>query len=78
MLKKLLFVAGLFSALLIAQPTTSQMVSAVKKNPSLLNTPEAQAELQKRGLSKTDVINKLKESKNLDKNKNIKKILIKH
>ena len=39
--------------------SVSQVKSMVKANPALLNTPQAQAELAKRGLSKGDAMNKL-------------------
>ena len=39
--------------------TTSQAISMVKANPALLNTPQAQAELTKRGLTKGDVMSKI-------------------
>lgn len=39
--------------------STNQAISVVKANPALLNTPQAQAELAKRGLTKGDVMNKL-------------------
>ena len=38
---------------------TSQAISMVKANPALLNTPQAQAELTKRGLTKGDVMSKI-------------------
>ena len=50
----LLFGVGLFAA-----PDMAQIKAAVQQNPALLETPQAQAELKKRGLSTEDVKAKL-------------------
>lgn len=49
--------------LLHAVPSTDELKRAVEKNPELLNTPQAQAEMKKRGITDEDVQNKLNESK---------------
>ena len=50
--------SGLWSSVAISLSAV-QAMSVVKANPALLNTPQAQAELAKRGLSKGDITNKL-------------------
>jgi len=54
---------GIFSSQTIAL-SADQAMSMVKANPALLNTPQAQAELAKRGLSKGDITNKLNSTDN--------------
>ena len=51
-----------FASQSVVALSTNQAMNLVKANPALLNTPQAQAELTKRGLSKSDVINKLGEA----------------
>ena len=43
--------------------SATQAVSLIKENPALLNTPQAQAEMSKRGLIKSDVMNKVDATK---------------
>ena len=57
-LKLIVIVSGLWSSVAISLSAV-QAMSVVKANPALLNTPQAQAELAKRGLSKGDITNKL-------------------
>ncbi len=62
LLKKILrlvsFMIGFGSSMAFALSAT-QAMSMINKNPALLNTPQAQAELTKRGLTKGDVMNKV-------------------
>jgi len=51
------------SLVLNAAPNTDELKRTIQKNPELLNTPQAQAEMQKRGISDEDVQKKLQESK---------------
>ncbi|MBN2816356.1 MAG: SLBB domain-containing protein [Campylobacterales bacterium] len=53
---------------LYAIPSVTELKSAIKQNPELLNTPEAQAEMQKRGITDEDVKQKLLESESLGEN----------
>ncbi len=59
-MKKLLLL--LFFVVNIFAINEAQAISAVKANPALLNTPQAQAVLQQKGLTKQDVLNKLNKS----------------
>jgi len=52
----------IFTFSLYAIPSVSELKAAVKENPELLNTPEAQAEMQKRGITDEDVKQKLLEA----------------
>ena len=42
-----------------SQPSQAEVISAVKSNPALLDTPQAKAQMQKMGISKSDVLTKL-------------------
>ena len=59
MIKFILLCVMFFTIVLNAQPTVSEVVSAVKSNPALLDTPQAKAEMQKRGVNKDDVLKKV-------------------
>ena len=54
----MIVLVGLISSSVIAI-NSSQAINMVKANPALLNTPQAQAELARRGLTKGDVIGRL-------------------
>ena len=61
------FLIGLIAFILMAissyaQPSMEEVKAALEENPSLLNTPQAEAELKKRGLTKEDVEKKLQNS----------------
>lgn len=57
-----IFLASVFFLSLNAAPSVAQITQAVQANPALLNTPQAQAVMQEKGLSTTDVKQKLSES----------------
>ncbi len=67
MLKKFIVLVSLFITFLFAQLSQSQIISAIKSNPALLDTPKAKAELKKRGISKDEILSKL-ETKNIQSN----------
>lgn len=56
---KLLMIMGLFIISLSAEPTMSEVITQVKQNPALLDTPQAKSEMSKRGLDKGDVLSKI-------------------
>ena len=58
-LKKIFVLLFVFVSCLFAQPTQSEIISAVKSNPALLDTPQAQAQMLKRGISKKQVLLKI-------------------
>jgi polysaccharide export outer membrane protein len=51
-----------------AIPNIEDLKQQVKNNPELLNTPQAQAEMKKRGITNEDVQEKLDMAKDLDQN----------
>ena len=66
MLKKL-FLLALFASTLFAEPSVSEAKSAIEANPDLLNTTQAQLYMQKNGLTKEEILNKInKKSENTD------------
>jgi len=54
-----LLLTTIFAISLSAAPSVEQMKEAVKKNPSLLNTPQAQAMLKEKGVTAAEVRAKL-------------------
>jgi len=52
-----------FLSLLHSEPSMAQMKQAVSQNPALLNTPQAKAMMQEKGVSLSEVKQKLIESK---------------
>jgi len=61
MFLRLLFSTLVISLSLFAAPSIEEMRAAVMKNPALLDTPEAQAMMKEKGLSKADVKGRLYE-----------------
>jgi polysaccharide biosynthesis/export protein len=57
-LRTILVTTSLFLSL-YAVPNVEELSRAIKDNPELLNTPEAQAEMKKRGVTDEDIKNKL-------------------
>jgi len=57
----------LLTLALFATPSIDELKAAVEKNPALLNSPQAEALMKEKGLSKADIEAKLK-SDNLTKN----------
>jgi len=51
------------TTLLLAEPSLAQVKQAVTQNPALLNTPQAKALMQEKGVSASEVKQKLAESK---------------
>lgn len=62
MLKKIIFLLSLSVSIAFAAPSQEEVINAVKSNPALLNTPQAQAEMAKRGVNKSDVLSKINAS----------------
>ena len=56
----LLLLAFLVPVVLVAQISEKEIISAIKQNPALLDTPQAKAEMIKRGLDKTKIMSKVK------------------
>ena len=58
---------------LYANISDEQLKNAIKSNPNLLNTPQAQAEMQKRGISQDAILSKLNKDKSeeIDDNKKV-------
>ena len=59
MFKKFILLLSLCFSFAFAEVSPSAVTSAVKANPALLNTPAAQAEMAKHGVSKSDVLSKI-------------------
>ena len=59
MFLRLFFSSTLLFCSLYAVPNVEELKQAVKANPELLNTPQAQAEMAKRGITSDDVKEKL-------------------
>ncbi len=59
MLLRTLFFVSMFTFSLVAAPNLAQIKAAVSANPSLLNTPQAQAAMAEKGISAADVKAKL-------------------
>ncbi len=70
MFKKIFLISCVLISFSLAQISQSAAISAIKTNPALLNTPQAQAEMAKRGISKSEVLSKIDGQKSL-KNNNI-------
>jgi len=49
----------LVSTVLLAQPNRAEVISAIKSNPAILNTPQAQMEMQKAGVDRQTVLDKV-------------------
>ncbi len=73
MFKKVILFTGLFCSLLFAEVSQSQAISAIRANPALLNTPQAQAEMSKMGISKSEVLSKMNTIKDAKKDEIIVK-----
>ena len=67
MLLRILLSTLLFSLSLLAAPSMDEMKAMVQKDPSLLNTPQAQAMMKEKGLTKADLESRLKKSQNMTK-----------
>ena len=65
MFLRILLFPLLFTLSLLAAPSIEEMKAMVKQNPDLLNTPQAQAEMKKRGITKSDVESRLEKSKEM-------------
>jgi len=65
MIYRVLLAIILFGSLLYATPSIEQMKAAIAKDPSLLDTPQAQAIMREKGLSREDVENKLAKQKKM-------------
>jgi len=59
MFKKFILLVILCFSFALADVSQSAIISAVKANTTLLNTPAAQAEMAKRGVSKSDILSKI-------------------
>jgi len=66
MFLRIFFLSSLFVLSLYAVPSLSQLQDAVAKDPSLLDTPEATAIMQEKGLSKEQIKAKLAKNKKLE------------
>ena len=63
MFLRFLFTLSLVIASLYAQPTVAQVKQAVSQNPALLETPQAKAMMKEKGVSLSEVKQKLAEDK---------------
>ena len=59
MFKKIIFSIVILSTYILAEPTQAQAMTMIKFNPALLNTPQAKAEMAKRGIDKSQVLQKV-------------------
>jgi len=59
MFKKIIFSIVILSTYILAEPTQAQAMTMIKSNPALLNTPQAKAEMAKRGIDKSQVLQKV-------------------
>jgi len=66
MLLRLFLIFSLSSLALYAVPSYAQIQAAVSKDPTLLDTPQAQALMKEKGISKADVKAKLDKNKKLE------------
>ncbi|MDF1878586.1 SLBB domain-containing protein [Sulfurimonas sp. SAG-AH-194-C20] len=66
MFLRILLLSFFLSLSLFGAPSIEQLKAAVIADPSLLDTPQAQAEMKKRGITKTDINAKLNKNKDLD------------
>jgi len=62
---RILLLSLIFSLTLLSAQSIEELKAMVQQNPDLLNTPQAQAEMKKRGISKSDIENRLKEDNNV-------------
>ena len=62
MFLRVLLSTFLLSISLLAAPSIDELRAAVKKDPSLLDTPQAKAMMKERGISKSDVQTRLQKS----------------
>ncbi len=69
MFLRLFFLLSLFTLSLYAVPSLAQLQDAVSKDPSLLDTPQAAAIMQEKGLSKAQIKAKLAKNKKLETTK---------
>ena len=76
MIKTLLLIVMLFNLLYAADKAAA--ISAVKANPSLLNTPQAQEAMQKFDVSKKQVLQKVQESSKKETKQENKEVEIKN
>jgi len=76
MFKKIIFLLSLGVSIAFALPSQEELINAVKANPALLDTPQAQAKMAERGISKDAVLKKINqtdskiEKKQIDNNIN--------
>ena len=68
MFKKIIFSIVILSTYILAEPTQAQAMTMIKSNPALLNTPQAKAEMAKRGISKSQVLQKVNNTTKADSN----------
>ena len=73
MFKKVIVLVSLCFSFAFAEVSQSVIVSEVKANPALLDSPAAQAEMAKRGVSKSDVLSKVASANSSVKNKHTQK-----
>jgi len=59
---RIILTSLLFSFSLFAAPSIDEMRAAVMKNPALLDTPQAKAMMKKKGITKSDIENRLSKS----------------
>ena len=63
--KYLLIFIFLFLQLTFAQENSSELINQVKSNPNILNTPQAQKEMLKRGLTKDIILKKIQNNEEI-------------
>ena len=68
MFKKIIFSIVILSTYILAEPTQAQAMTMIKSNPALLNTPQAKAEMAKRGIDKSQVLQKVNNTTKADSN----------
>jgi len=73
MFKKVIVLVSLCFSFAFAEVSQSVIVSEVKANPALLDSPAAQAEMAKRGVSKSNVLSKVASANSSVKNKHTQK-----
>ena len=64
---RILLLPLLFSLSLLAAPSMEQMKAMVQQNPDLLNTPQAEAMMREKGISKADIKSRLTKSQEMTK-----------
>jgi len=65
MFLRILLFPLILSYSLLATPGMQEMKAMLQQNPDLLNTPQAQAEMEKRGISKSDIKSRLSKTKEM-------------